>query len=205
MKVIVGLGNPGETYARTPHNMGFMVVDNLAGRLDCRMRSSGRFQAMTGMARHAGQEILLAEPQTYMNESGRAVGAILAYRKLGPESVLVVADDADLPLGALRMRRKGSSGGHRGIESIAGVLGTNEFARLRVGIGRGRPGADLVRHVLNAFGREEWSEAEKAVKDAADAVLCWIEHGAETAMNRFNTRRTESAGEIDATAGGKEQ
>lgn len=205
MKIVVGLGNPGEMYARTPHNMGFMVVDHLAGRSDCRMRSSGRFQALTGVVNHAGQEILLVEPQTYMNESGRSVGAVLGYRKLGPEDLLVVADDADLPLGALRMRKKGSSGGHRGIESITGVLGTNEFVRLRVGIGRGQPGADLVRHVLNAFGREQWSEAEKAITDAADAVLCWIEHGADTAMNRFNTRRTESAGEKDVTAGGKQE
>jgi PTH1 family peptidyl-tRNA hydrolase len=205
VKVVVGLGNPGEAYERTPHNMGFMVVDNLAERLGCRMRLSGRFQAMTGSAQYAGQELLLVEPQTFMNESGRSVGASLGYRKLGPADLLVVADDADLPLGALRMRKKGSSGGHRGLESIAEVLGTNDFGRLRVGIGRGRPGADLVKHVLNAFGREEWSEAEKAVKEAADAVLCWIEHGAERAMNRFNTRRTESAGEKDVMAGGKEQ
>jgi len=205
VKVVVGLGNPGDTYARTPHNMGFLVLDSLAERLECRMRLSGKFQALTGLVRHAGQDILLVEPQTYMNESGRSVGAILSYRKLEPVDLLVVVDDADLPMGALWMRERGSSGGHRGLESIGGVLGSNDYGRLKVGIGRGQHGSDLVRHVLNTFGKEEWNEAEKAIRNAADSVLCWIELGAGTAMNRFNTRRTGPTGGKDVMAGGKEQ
>ena len=204
VKVVVGLGNPGEGYARTPHNVGFLVVESLAARLDCRLKASGRFQARIGTASHAGQELLLAEPQTFMNSSGLAVVAILGYRKLGPEDLMVVTDDADLPLGTLRLRKKGSSAGHRGIASIAGVLGTSEFERVRVGIGRGQPGSNLVRHVLNAFGDDEWEIANRAITNAADAVLCAVEHGMDTAMNRFNTRRTEPSGEEAVTAGGKE-
>lgn len=204
MKVVVGLGNPGEDYARTPHNMGFLVVESLAERLGCRLKASGKVQARIGTAHHAGHELLLAEPQTFMNSSGLAVVAILGYRKLSPADLLVVTDDADLPLGALRLRKKGGSAGHRGIASIAGALGTSEFERVRVGIGRGRPGSDLVRHVLNAFGDDEWAAANRAITEAADAVLCAVEHGMDTAMNRFNTRRTEPSGEEDVTAGGKE-
>ena len=204
MKVIVGLGNPGEQYARTPHNIGFMVVDRLAERLDCRLRASARFQARQGTVRYGGNELLLAEPQTFMNQSGRAVGALLAYRKLGPADLIVVVDDADLPLGALRLRKQGGTAGHRGLMSIAEAIGSNEFARVRVGIGRGRPGADLVEHVLGAFNRDEWEAAAKAVDSAGDAVLCTVEHGMDAAMNRFNTRRTESDAARDGTAGGKE-
>ncbi len=185
--------------------MGFLVVERLAVKLEIALRASRRFPARIGEARHAGQALLLVEPQTYMNSSGDAVGPILGYRKLGPEALLVVTDDADLPLGSLRLRKQGSSGGHRGIESIAKVLGTGEFGRVRMGIGRGRPGGDLIRHVLNAFGGEEWSLAEKAIEDAADAVLCWIERGADEAMNRFNTRRPAPVGGQEVTAGGNEK
>lgn len=204
VKVIVGLGNPGETYAKTPHNMGFLVVDRLARQLGGSLRMSRRFSARLGETRHGEATLLLVEPQTYMNSSGDAVGPVLAYRKLTPSDLLVVVDDADLPLGALRLRKQGSSGGHRGLESITRTLGTGEFGRVRVGIGRGRPGGELIRHVLNAFSSEEWRVAEQAIDDAANAVLCWIEHGADEAMNRYNARKPAPADGQAGTAGGKE-
>lgn len=204
MRVIVGLGNPGDAYERTPHNAGFLVVERLAARLGGSFRASKRFRARVAEGCFGGEELLLVEPQTFMNSSGEAVGAILAYRKLTPAELMVVVDDADLPLGALRLRKNGRSGGHRGLDSIITVLGTGEFSRLRIGIGRGRHGADLIRHVLKAFSDEEWGIAEKSIESAAEAVLCWVEHGADAAMNRFNTRQSAPAEGQNGMAGGKE-
>lgn len=203
VKVIVGLGNPGGDYAQTPHNIGFMVLERLAGRLDARFRASAKFDARIAGAAHGGEELLLVQPQTYMNNSGRAVGAILAYRKLAPADLLVVVDDADLPLGSLRLRKKGGSAGHRGMESIAGALGGEEFGRLRVGIGRRELGGDLVRHVLTAFGREELDVVKGVVEEATEAVLCFVEQGMDAAMNRFNTRRAAAGEEGETLSGGK--
>lgn len=205
MKVVVGLGNPGAEYERTPHNMGFLVVDCLAERLGCRLKDSARFEARVGAATHAGEELILVQPQTYMNSSGRAVGAVLRYRKLEPADLLVVVDDADIPLGCLRLRKKGGTGGHRGLASIGEVLGTQDYGRVRVGIGRGARADELVDHVLGSFGREEWAVAREAVEAAADAVLGIVEQGMDAAMNRFNTRPEKSAGGSDVTAGGKKQ
>lgn len=202
MKVIVGLGNPGEEYARTPHNAGFLVVEALAERLGARFRLSSRFEARIAAAEHEGRELILVEPQTYMNSSGRAVGAVLAYRKLAPADLLVVVDDADLPLGGLRLRKKGGSAGHRGLESIAGVLGVTEYDRLRVGIGRSEGSGDLVEHVLTAFSREEWDRMRSIVEKAAEAALCVVRDGMDAAMNRFNARGPADGGE-GTVSGGK--
>ncbi len=202
VKVIVGLGNPGEEYARTPHNVGFMVVERLAERLGAKFKLQSRFEARVAAAGHEGCELLLVEPQTYMNSSGRAVAAVLAYRKLVAADLLVVVDDADLPLGSLRLRKKGGSAGHRGLESIAGVLGVTEYERLRVGIGRQEDGGDLVRHVLTAFSRNEWEQVRDIVEKAADAALCVVREGMDAAMNRFNTRGPVNGGE-ETVSGGK--
>ena len=140
MKVIVGLGNPGKAYAHTPHNVGFDVVHELARRLGCTLSLNRRFAARVGRTVGAETELLLVQPQTYMNDSGAAVAPILRYRKLTPADLVVVLDDADLPLGRLRIRKQGSSGGHRGLQSIVDALGTGEFIRVRVGIGRGESG-----------------------------------------------------------------
>lgn len=203
MKVIVGLGNPGDEYARTPHNIGFMVLDRLVERLDARFRGSSKFDARVAGAVLGGEDLLLVQPQTYMNNSGRAVGAILAYRKLTPADLLVVLDDADLPLGSLRLRKKGGSAGHRGMESIAEVLGGADFGRLRVGIGRRKTGGGLVRHVLTAFDRDDFDVVKGVMEEATEAVLCFVEQGIDTAMNRFNTRRTVAGEEGETLSGGK--
>jgi len=205
VKVVVGLGNPGSEYERTPHNMGFLVVDCLAERLGCRLKMMTRFEALVGAATHAGEELILVQPQTFMNVSGRSVGAVLNYRKLSPADLLVVTDDADIPLGTLRLRKKGGTGGHRGLASIGQVLGTTEYERVRVGIGRGRDDHELVDHVLNAFGREEWTKAREAIATAADAVLCVVEKGMDIAMNRFNTRADDRPGRNDGMAGGEQK
>jgi len=202
VKLVVGLGNPGAEYARTPHNMGFRVVERLAERLGCRFRSSWRFQARTASGVHGGEDVLLVEPQTYMNNSGRAVSAVLNYRKLTPADLVVVLDDADLPFGFLRIRRKGSAGGHKGLLSIASAIGTQEFDRVRIGIGRGRREGDLIGHVLTAFSGKELESVEETTEQAVDALLLLIEKGAETAMNRFNSRQPET-GKAGENGGGQ--
>ncbi len=203
MKLVVGLGNPGREYEWTPHNVGFMAVEALAERLECRLKSSWRFEARVGTAVYKGQDLLLVEPQTYMNASGRAVGAILRYRKLTPADLMVVVDDADLPLGALRIRKQGSSGGHRGLVSIEAALGTAAYERVRIGIGRGQDRRALVDHVLSAFTAAERETMAAVTQQVADAVLCAVEWGVDTAMNRCNVRRSEPGGAAETMAGEK--
>ncbi|MEI6564523.1 MAG: aminoacyl-tRNA hydrolase [bacterium] len=205
MKVVVGLGNPGAEYERTPHNVGFLSIDCLAERLGCRLKASSKFEAFVGTADYAGEELILVKPQTYMNHSGRSVGAVLNYRKLTPAELLVVVDDADIPLGALRLRKKGGTGGHRGLVSVSEVLGTTDYARVRVGIGRGFVRDDLVDHVLGKFGREEWAVVQETIAKAADAVQVVVEKGMDVAMNRFNAGQEHPAGGDEGTAGGKKQ
>jgi peptidyl-tRNA hydrolase, PTH1 family len=199
--VIAGLGNPGRAYARTPHNMGFMVIDELAARCECRLRSSWRVRALTAKATLGGHELLLLQPQTFMNNSGAAVAPALRHKGASPADLLVIVDDADLPLGSLRIRPRGGTAGHKGLASIAGALGTQDFARLRIGIGRGAQGTDLVEHVLRGFTADEWAQAQTAIKKAADAVGCILEEGLEKAMNQFNTRDEEAARPRKAAGG----
>lgn len=203
VKLVVGLGNPGREYEWTPHNVGFMAVEALAERLECRLRTSSRFEARLGAAVYRGQDLLLVEPQTFMNASGRAVGAILRYRKLTPADLVVVVDDADLALGALRLRKQGSSGGHRGLVSIEEALGTTAYERVRIGIGRGQDRRTLIDHVLSAFTAAERETVAAVTQQVADAVLCAVELGVDTAMNRYNARRNEPGGAAETMAGGK--
>lgn len=193
MKTVVGLGNPGKEYADTPHNAGFSVVDELAAELSCRLSRSWRFRADTGEAAIGGEKVLLAKPRTYMNRSGEAVAAILRWRRLGPQDLIVVLDDADLDAGRLRIRPGGSSGGHKGLASVIACLGTDEFARVRIGIGRRRRGEDLTAHVLAPLGPEERRRMRPAIRSAAEAVRCVVEFGCEAAMNRFNRAPGEAA------------
>jgi len=193
VKAVVGLGNPGKRYANTPHNVGFAVVNELAdGALACRLKKSFRFGARHGTARLEEERILLAKPETYMNRSGRAVAGLLRYWKISPGDMIVVLDDADLQIGRLRVRSGGSSGGHRGLGSVIDCIGTTEFVRVRIGIGRGARGADLVEHVLKPFGKEDGELARSMVSHAADAVMCVLSSGADEAMNRFNGLRQGS-------------
>ncbi len=189
MKVVVGLGNPGKRYSNTPHNVGWQAVDELANRLDCGWRSSVRFSAHTSRAKVAEQDVLLVKPRTYMNNSGIAAGAVLRYYRVEPADMVVLVDDADLEIGRLRVRARGTSGGHRGLDSIVREIGTKDFARVRIGVGQGRGGRDLVDHVLSPFGTELSKRMATAVHDAADAVICLVESGVDQTMNQFNAKR----------------
>ncbi|MFH0880370.1 MAG: aminoacyl-tRNA hydrolase [Lentisphaerota bacterium] len=186
MKLIAGLGNPGKRYEHTRHNVGFDVVEALARKAGTAFKKGWFSQAeMARMRTEAGQELLLVKPHTFMNRSGVAIAPLLRKKGLEPDSLIVVVDDADLEAGQLRIRKKGSAGGHNGLKSVIQELGTEDFVRVRVGIGR-QAGADMVDHVLTRFSAEARRSMEESIARAADAVLCIVEEGADAAMNRFN-------------------
>jgi len=188
-RLVLGLGNPGPKYADTRHNLGFRVVDALAARLGIAVDRMECNALVGGGGRIGGAEVLLAKPLTYMNRSGHAARCLLERRGLEPPAVLVVYDEASLPLGRLRLRPAGSPGGHRGMESVIASLRTDQVPRLRLGIApEGEPpgGDELVDFVLEPFARAERETAAEMVERAADACLAWLEEGAEAAMNRFN-------------------
>jgi peptidyl-tRNA hydrolase, PTH1 family len=182
--VVVGLGNPGPEYADTRHNVGFMVVDRLASRHRIAVKSN-QHGARFGQGVIAGEPVALVKPLTFMNLSGRAVTPLLNRHSLPPENLLVVYDDADLPLGKIRVRARGSAGGHGGLKSIISSLGSSEFPRVRIGIGRSS-GGDLVDHVLGGFRGKERELIDHALERATDAVEYALAHGVEAAMNHFN-------------------
>ena len=184
MKLIVGLGNPGRKYENTRHNVGFRVVDELSRRWQIEVNRH-RFSGWLGSGCVRDEPVLLLEPTTYMNRSGRAVREAVAFHKLALENVLVVVDDLALPLGRLRIRSKGSGGGHNGLTDIIEALGEDGFARLRIGIESTEDG-HAVDHVLGSFSEEEEQRVGPAILRAADAVACWLVDGVEAAMNQFN-------------------
>ena len=188
MKAVVGLGNPGRTYAGTRHNIGFEVVDEIARRWNVQLRP---WKSVADLAVVAVRGAVLVEPQTFMNLSGDAVSRIAAFHKLEPSDVLVVVDEVQLPLGRIRLRRSGSAGGHNGLKSIIQHVGV-EFPRLRIGVGRGDPKWDLADHVLARFGREERDAVAEVVNRAADAAELFVEQDIEVAMNRFNQSSVDS-------------
>jgi PTH1 family peptidyl-tRNA hydrolase len=184
--LIAGLGNPDPEYALSPHNLGFMVIDLVAGesRAKVKRKDSG---ALVGQAELAGQAVLLAKPQTYMNLSGHAVGPLLAKNGLGPANLIVVYDDHNLPWGSLRIRPRGSAGGHHGMESVIAAIGTDEFIRVRLGINPGAARAEP-EYLLKPLRRGQLKELEDFLGYAAQAVVSIISEGAEKAMTRFNRR-----------------
>jgi PTH1 family peptidyl-tRNA hydrolase len=185
VKLIVGLGNPGRKYEGTRHNVGFDVVDAIAAR---HRLAWGSAKAEALIAKWRETEALLAKPLTFMNLSGQAVGDLLRFFKIDVADLLVVIDDAALEIGRLRARRSGSAGGHNGLKSVIALLGTEEFARLRVGIGRGDGRRDLADHVLATFEPQERTIVVEAVGRAADAAELFVAEGIEPAMNRFNRK-----------------
>ncbi len=185
MTLIVGLGNPGRRYHETRHNIGFAVADELARRPGA-MFEHGRANALTARIGTGPSAVLIVKPLTMMNLSGEAVAGLAHFFKIDPPDILVVADDVSLPLGRLRLRARGSAGGHNGFRSIIGLLGTEEFPRLRIGVGRGDPRRELADHVLARFDADETAAVIESVARAADAVECFIAEGVEAAMNRFN-------------------
>jgi PTH1 family peptidyl-tRNA hydrolase len=185
--LIVGLGNPGREYARTRHNAGFMVLDRLAEQWKATWRSEKKFNARLARAERDGKRILLCQPETFMNASGEAVSAVMGFQKIVAGRLLVAVDDADLPFGDLRMRPGGSSGGHHGLESVEQHLGTRDYARQRIGIGRDDPAARRISgYVLSPFRATERELLEKVLQKACEQIECWLAAGAAQAMNRFN-------------------
>ncbi len=187
MKAIVGLGNPGREYENTRHNVGFAVIDELAGRMSCSVRRSLRFKARIGKGAVKNEPVLLVKPLTFMNNSGLLVAPLLRSRNLGPSDLIVVLDDADLEIGRLRVRAKGSSGGHKGLDSVIENVSSSGFTRVRIGIGRTAGAGGLVEHVLARFSPEEKRAIEPVIVKAAEAVLCIVESGVDAAMNRYNS------------------
>jgi PTH1 family peptidyl-tRNA hydrolase len=185
VRIVVGLGNPGRRYQGTRHNIGFAVADEVARRGQTEF-DSGRGETLTARVGRGPAALLVVKPLTMMNLSGAAVAAVAGFYKLDPSAMLVVADDVNLPLGRLRLRAGGTAGGHNGLKSIIGCLGTEGFPRLRVGVGRGDPRRDLADHVLAVFDDDERDEVDRAIARAADAVETFLAEGIEAAMNRYN-------------------
>ena len=184
--LIVGLGNPGKEYTRTRHNCGFRALDILADKLGCKV-DKGKFQGLYGQCTYGGTKLLLLKPQTYMNLSGRSVLQLSAYFNVPPQRIIVMFDDISLEPGRLRVRNDGSAGGHNGIKSIISELGSQEFPRVKIGVGsKPTPEYDLADWVLSSFSAQEEKALGPALERAAEAALCIIDHGIPETANRFN-------------------
>jgi len=187
VKLIVGLGNPGYEYHLTPHNLGFLAVDRLAE--DCGVELARReSQALAVITELAGGEVMLAKPQTYMNLSGLAVARLLSKYGLSPQNLIVLVDEVALPLGMVRIRARGSAGGHNGLKSIIGALESDEFVRVRMGVKPERPVEDLVSYVLSPFRAAELESVAEMLDQASEAVRVILKESPQKAMNRFNRR-----------------
>ncbi len=190
MFLIVGLGNPGVEYAATRHNIGFDMITYLSDKYNIPVNSR-EGKALVGKGILAGEKVMLAQPQTYMNLSGESVRALMDYYKIDIEDLLVIYDDISLDVGQIRMRGKGSAGGHNGIKSIIQHTGTQEFARIKIGVGQKPEGGDLVKHVLGRFSREEDGMFRDVFALAEEGLLAWLQEDMKCAMNKVNGRRIE--------------
>lgn len=190
MKMIAGLGNPGTKYEATRHNVGFMFADALSSDLSAAEDWHEKQDAMVAMAHIGGERVLLVKPLTYMNESGRAIQFFMSWYKLAPEDLIVVYDDMDLPAGTIRIRKKGSAGGHNGMKSILYHVQDENFPRVRIGIGRPLFEGDALNHVLGQFSADDSEKIREAIKNLIPAVKCIVQDGVDLAMNRYNPRKT---------------
>lgn len=199
MRIIVGLGNPGREYALTPHNLGFLVIDCLAERFGIRV-TRPEAQSYVGLGQIAGHEVALAKPQTYMNASGHAVADLVERYEADPAETIVISDEIALPWGVIRIRERGSAGGHNGLKSVIGALGTDEFLRIRLGICPEFPPGDLAAYDLAPIGKDVRKVAEEMVGNAADAIEVILAEGVGAAMSRFNRRNTPGDDETKASS-----
>jgi len=186
MRFIVGLGNPGPEYKNTKHNIGFNVVKNLAKANDIKINER-RHYSLIGKGRVGGKEVVLVLPQTYMNISGRAIGELCSHDDI--KDLLVVCDDINIELGRIRLKKQGSAGGHKGLESIAHTVGTGDFARLKVGIATEVHKGDITRYVLSPFRRSQRRNVSHVISLATDAITCMIKDGIDAAMTKFNKKK----------------
>jgi PTH1 family peptidyl-tRNA hydrolase len=185
MKIIVGLGNPGKQYDQTRHNIGFEVIDALSSQFTIPLNQS-KFKGLYGIGFHKGEKVILLKPLTYMNLSGESIRAVMDYYQIELEDLLVIYDDLDLPVGKIRLRQKGSPGGHNGIKSTVAHLGSQQFNRIRIGIDRPQPGMSVPDYVLGHFREEEQNLTDDAVKKSADACAAWLEKPFLQIMNEYN-------------------
>ena len=190
MRLIVGLGNPGPEFQWTPHNLGFLAVDELANRAGIRV-GRPEAKALVGLGKLAGEEVILAKPQTFMNLSGISVRELLEKYGLGPQDLLAMWDEAQLPWGGIRIHTEGSAGSHNGAKSVIGSLGTQDFARLRLGCGPDHPLSSRKEYVLRPMKKAELEIASEMVADAGDAVELLLTKGIEAAMNKYNRRERQ--------------
>jgi len=185
---VVGLGNPGRNYSGTRHNVGFDTVELLANRNNINLNKI-KFKSIYGEGIIGGKRVILLKPQTYMNNSGMAVLDVYNYYKMPLENILVIVDDVDIEFGTIRIRKKGSDGGHNGLKSIIYQLGSQDFPRIKIGIGKRKEGQDLADFVLSKFSKDEKPRIEEAVLNAAMAVETIITYGIDEGMNQFNTKK----------------
>jgi len=190
VKLIVGLGNPGAQYAATRHNIGFRVVHRIAQQCGVALKTR-RAEALVGQGAIEGSPVLLVLPQTFMNRSGVSVRQLCEALRIGIGELLVVCDDVHLPLGAVRMRESGSAGGHNGLQSVIDAMGSDRFARLRIGVGEPVDGQPMKEYVLEPMPTAEHGMTEQSIEEAAQACRTWVLEGAEAAMNRWNAKRVD--------------
>ena len=208
MKAIIGLGNPGIKYAGTRHNIGFDTVTALADKYNIKIKDK-KFTGLVGEGFIEGEKVMLVQPQTFMNLSGECVGLITGFYKLEPEDIIVICDDINLDTGRLRIRAKGSAGGHNGLKNIIAHLGTETFPRIRIGVGEKTEGWDLADYVLARFSKDDEPIMREAIKNAVGAVETWISDDIGTAMNRYNINpnpkpkkeKTPQTSNVSETAG----
>lgn len=191
MKIIAGLGNPGQEYAATKHNIGFRFLDALASQLDIGSWQN-KYDALVAEGKIGTEKVLLAKPLTYMNDSGKALQPLLHWYKLTVQDLIVVHDDMDIPLGTVRLRTKGSAGGHNGLKSILYHLGDEHFARVRIGIGHPLPNRTVVNYVLTPFSKDEQIAMDAAIRYLLPAVSCMVTEGTDKAMNKYNPSRKKN-------------
>ena len=192
MYLIAGLGNPTREYEKTRHNVGFEAIDILADKAGTTVTEK-KHKALYGKGYIGGQKVILAKPQTYMNLSGESIREIADFYKIEPENIIILCDDINLSEGQLRIRLKGSAGGHNGLKNIISHLGTQEFPRIRIGVGEKPRGMDLADYVLGRFPKEQQAVMEEAYRDAAEAACMMIEDGADAAMNHYNRKHKENS------------
>ncbi|WP_270816128.1 aminoacyl-tRNA hydrolase [Hungatella effluvii] len=192
MYLIAGLGNPTREYEKTRHNVGFEAIDILADKAGTTVTEK-KHKALYGKGYIGGQKVILAKPQTYMNLSGESIREIADFYKIEPENIIILCDDINLSEGQLRIRLKGSAGGHNGLKNIISHLGTQEFPRIRIGVGEKPRGMDLADYVLGRFPKEQQAAMEEAYRDAAEAACMMIEDGADAAMNHYNRKNKENS------------
>lgn len=185
MKCIIGLGNPGKKYENTRHNIGFMVIDELAKRHHWQLNER-KFKGEYTLEHFQGEKVILLKPQTFMNLSGESVRPLMDFYQIDLEDIIVIYDDLDLPLGKIRLREKGGHGGHNGIRSLIDYLGTKDFKRVRIGVGRPTNAMPVVNYVLNPFAKAEETDVEISIKQSADACEAWLEKNFVDVMNQFN-------------------